>query len=359
MRFPRKINSHGFTLIEMLVAVSIFAVVATIASGLFINSFRISARTGLENQILNDATFIIERLARDIHENAIDYDEYFSRRVLGATNYGVNYGKYNTLFYHPGLNTSGGIGDFPEDIGEMCNDGVTPHEDNRQCDVDERTEDTLTPTSPYENATNGDPNSTTAFCNSWGDINSTGPTCGSGGIALTVPIAETELYLIAPDGGRKLIFAKEKIGGNSTAISVAELAGSDTNGDGTYDSFQCDPDEFTCNDLLPLVLPLPDDLTTTDDAGSGHARNFIPLSPLTADIRSLYFYISPLEDPYRATGEDIAREPQKVTIVMEIGPNTDTLQSRAAEEFKTLTLTRTVVSGVGEKVPAPRVNGVW
>ena len=340
---------------------------------MYVTAFRVSARANLENQVLSDARYLMARLADTIGENAIDYEEYYSREVLNSLDvatygYGQHYGAYGTNFYHPGRKSDGGVGVFPDDIGVYCNSDGDGDGSNDEwtsasgCTIDKRTEDKNTGKNPYVGRTS-EGKEATAFC----DEMRAGGDCGN----VDEYVAE-ELYLISPDGYKKTIFALEKINDMpSYALSAAILQGFDTDNDNIADQFDCDTTQgFDCtgeenDDVVEDAdgntlyrVPLPADLTTTDDADY-HAQNFIPVTPLRLNITSVKFYVTPKEDPRRAFDEPTTSVQQQphVTIVMEFKPNPDLVQGAAAQEFKTLRLQETVVSRVREvpKSPVSRV----
>ncbi|MBI4994919.1 prepilin-type N-terminal cleavage/methylation domain-containing protein, partial [Candidatus Peregrinibacteria bacterium] len=111
-------NTIGFTLIEMLISVSLFAIVVVIFSSLLIQTILSSREANAQNQIYEDARFLMQRIAREIRSGMVDYDEYYSQNVVipsnkGTDNFGQNYGKYYSSFYNPGSD---------EKLGFDCND---------------------------------------------------------------------------------------------------------------------------------------------------------------------------------------------------------------------------------------------
>lgn len=67
-----RINNHkGFTLVEMLIAISIFAVVATLASSLFSTFANNQKRTKVSQELLNNAQYALEIISREVKNNEI------------------------------------------------------------------------------------------------------------------------------------------------------------------------------------------------------------------------------------------------------------------------------------------------
>lgn len=67
---------HGFTLMEMLVALGLFSAVVVIATDLFFTFQKISRKTESLQRLTADARFITEAIARYVRENKIDYAAY-------------------------------------------------------------------------------------------------------------------------------------------------------------------------------------------------------------------------------------------------------------------------------------------
>ncbi|MDQ5970362.1 MAG: hypothetical protein QG603_139 [Patescibacteria group bacterium] len=64
-------NKTGFTLVEMLIAISIFAVVATLASSLFSTFANNQKRTKVSQELLNNAQYALEIISREVKNNEI------------------------------------------------------------------------------------------------------------------------------------------------------------------------------------------------------------------------------------------------------------------------------------------------
>ncbi len=64
-------NKTGFTLVEMLIAISIFAVVATLASSLFSTFANNQKRIKVSQELLNNAQYALEIISREVKNNEI------------------------------------------------------------------------------------------------------------------------------------------------------------------------------------------------------------------------------------------------------------------------------------------------
>ena len=256
-------KKSSFTLVEVLIAASIFTIVSLIAVTVFVNVIRIQRRVALENAIYEDARFMMERISREIRENTIDYEEYYNKALLpqegtfgslpglnGTNPYGNRYGCYAKRFYNPGS-------DGPEDgfFGAYCND----HSDaslpaNADCVIDKTTLDINTGQNPYTGSpipynNSGD---ASAFC----DNHFSTTSCSSPGSYNQ----QTDLYLINAGGTKKTILASKEISPDSPpgnaehALGLLRLTGQDSDHDGIVETWSgCDPasspgNEFCCSE---------------------------------------------------------------------------------------------------------------
>ena len=66
-------NNQGLSLVELLVAVSIFSILAVIIAGIYVAFSNSQARAQAGQRLLNDSQFALEAMAREIRDNAIFY----------------------------------------------------------------------------------------------------------------------------------------------------------------------------------------------------------------------------------------------------------------------------------------------
>ncbi len=355
--FVQRFTSRfGFTLVEIILASSIFAVVGLIAITVFVNVIRIQQRVNLENAIYEDARFMMERIAREIRRNTVDYEEYYNKLVENQP-YGHNFGCYASRFYHPG---SAGFGVGTGDFGALCNDG-TPATPN--CVIDKTTLDINTGTNPFEGNifhVPFDPNQADAFCDQQfgGSVSS----CGNLSESL-----QPELYLIDSRGTEKTIFALKNITSNPSdfVLAMLRLDGEDNDKDGIRESWTrstcvnrtyCCAPGFSCpaNPLDAFTAsgnigPL--EVSQTYQNGTLTYVGFVPISPSRTSIKSLRFLIAPLEDPRKAFGEDsgnIQQQPH-VTVVMTVEPASSALKNYQGAR-PSITLQTTITSRVFNEV---------
>jgi type II secretory pathway pseudopilin PulG len=356
-----KRGQEGQTLIELLVAIGLFATVSLLALQVFVNVTRIQGRIALENAIYEDSRFMMERITRAIRNNAIDYDEYFNKGLDSANQYGDLYGCYAAQFYNPGTGKPvtpkdpSHLNDTPGMLGALCNDDAA-YQGQDNCVVYKPSVDLNTGVFPYT----GYPNNTTtkdssnAFC----------PKIYNG--ACTVNSAQQsvqELYLIDKDGKIKSIFAKKKIknfgsGKDEYALGFLKLAGKDSNNDGITEQWRncggaktfCCASGFDCKDS-DKVGTLEN---TLDGVANGIYTGFVPISPLRSNVADLRFTISPTEDPRKAfaEGQSVVAQPE-VNIVLTVRPSQDQLNKYGnfdISDIPTITLQTTVSTRIQSEV---------
>jgi prepilin-type N-terminal cleavage/methylation domain-containing protein len=82
----KKMSQHtqGYTLVEMLVAVAVFALAFVTIGAIFIGYNTAQSRAGVSQKLLNEGNHILEAVAREIRMHAIDYNCIFSDICLRA-----------------------------------------------------------------------------------------------------------------------------------------------------------------------------------------------------------------------------------------------------------------------------------
>ena len=343
---------RGFTLPEVVIASFIFTVIGVIGITIFVNVTRVQVRIALENAIYEDGRFMMERIARVVRQNTIDYEEYYNVVAEGKS-YGELHGCYASRFYNYGSD-----GDF----GATCNDGVTLVKDDPDCVVDKTTLDINTGQNPYKGIgvpTNYKPEDANSVCDEAYNL-------PAGCIVPANPAAlhlRDELYLINNKGTTKTMFALKKVNSSPAefVLAMLELEGADDDSDGitetwvdtaggapTYYRDYC-ASGYDCDtptaDYTNQPTRLHDGYTTAAKLYKG----FVPVSPQRTTITDLKFYISPLDDPRKAFAEtDISLAIQQqphVTVVMSLQPADSQLAAFAGTP-PTITLQNTITSRV-------------
>jgi prepilin-type N-terminal cleavage/methylation domain-containing protein len=336
-------KNKGFTLIEVLIAASIFAMVSMIGATIFMNISQTERKTSLSNAIYEDARVIMEMLAREIRNGTIDYEEYYSVNVLEAEYYGVNRGVYGSRFYDPGYKYNGGDpvhGNNPEDLGTTCFDQAG---NPGSCDSKYTI---LFPLSVDKNMGKNFWNKATpsenAFCDN-----------GKGICDGSMP---DELYLISADGREKTILIKQQTATNDYALSMIRLEGIDKDTNGVVDIFTCES-SYNCSSVDATKFKHPSSPSyadiklpsTTINLFDINNSSFIPISPLRSSIEKLEFYISPKEDPYKAFSEAGVQYQPYVTIVLTLKPSEKEKANYPGNPPK-ITVQTTVSAGVKQKI---------
>lgn len=381
-------NTAGFTLIELLISVGLFAVVAVFVSSLMIDTMRASKDSNLQNQVYEDARYTMQKIAEEIRGGMVDYDEYYAQNVVGADNWGQNYGRYYSAFYNPGADTlkTGKVGLLGFDCNEEDSTSLTGWLRNKpSCKIQTKTKDKNTGQNPFDGKVGGsdDLKSENAFCGAVkyeitkgndtsltpiGNLPDGTSLCPAEDGAKT---AQQELYLISADSRQKTIIAKEKIGETKDnppepiyALSILRMKGEDSGEDGVVDKFTC-ADGFDCTDtggktagcLSDKTLPASraielnsnnDECDTKDLAFS---KDFIPITPFRINVTDFKIYISPAENPNYAFAEKDEQFQPKVSIVLTVEPNPDYTGSKTA--FQPITLEETISSKLLTPIKAP------
>jgi len=360
-RVKQKNQNSAFTLVEIMIATTIFAMVVIMGSQVYTNITQMSRKIEIQEYVFSEAEAAVSRIVREVQRSTVDYEEYYSRNVLWDENYGQNYGAYGSVFYDPG--TGGPLDDLVTLI-EDSGDGKTGGDgiDGASCDADDEyffTEDcTDFDTDTYDTSTgqhqySGAADDYNAFCVDEGDCNQF-----EWGF-------HNELYLIDAAGEKKVIFVLEnKDGDEENVISMVVLDGVDVDGDNISDYWECNED-YTCTvtvthddpDGVDVEYLVPDegDLTNEDIDDD----NFEPITPDSLNVTELSFFISPSEDPYRAFAEadQVTQQHPEVTVMMAIEPSAEVTSGLLGDEWSVI-VQRNASAIVFDVVPS-EYKGLW
>jgi prepilin-type N-terminal cleavage/methylation domain-containing protein len=397
----------GFTLLEVIIVISVFSIVSLVSINTFLTTFRVSQQTTVENTLLDDTRFIVNQLSNAIQSNTIDYEEYFSHCVMNDdcpnllysfdqedwetaskyTDFGRNHGYYSWQFFDGGLRDDENP-DSLDGFGTVCQEyipGTPPsiniHDyPNEACDT--------APLGYSEDVDTGEHGSvlSNAFCvqDQYQQLNTDGATIvkqdGHWGCLATAtethPEFETsntgtymmdELYLISEDGERKTIFALETVSTSGDKVlskveMVKDVQAQRADGESLpLFGFTC-ADRYFCNTTTTAVdqhsftgtamrAPLRTD-PYIYTAGEDIYQDFVPITPLRVNIKSLKFLVSPLEDPRRSFEEnaDDTKIQPSVMIFIEVEPSREYKSPFISRNFN-LKLQTTVTSGIINEVP--------
>jgi type II secretory pathway pseudopilin PulG len=269
-------SRKSFTLIELILATMIFTFLIVSASTVFVQIMRAHQRNNVENYLVTESRYLMERIVREIRKGTVDYEEYYSKDpdTLNASEYGLNYGSYAKQFFDPGTRHDGDTDVY----GYNCNGGSCSNPE----DITQSTIDNEIGTNPY-NGTNVDSytavtkNSASAI----GDYRS------------------SNLYLISSSGREKTYFIY-----SGTQLSLLKMTGDDTDQNGVVDKWNC-----------------ADGFGPGAEADKIEDDDFVNITPNDIEIVALKFSIHPLEDPYKAFAEPKSERFQpRITINMILEP---------------------------------------
>jgi len=353
-----KINKKAFTLVEVLIAMSIFTLAAIISTNILANTITTQKKTSIQNAIYEDVRIIMQEITKEIQNGTIDYEEYFSSSVIQETTtpkyYGINYGVYASRFYNPGKRADGIVDKNPQDLGYEC----SIFDANGNCTVIfTHSLDTNTGNFPYQ----GDPSESNAFCQ-----NVDGIYCNE---IVDNTVTVDQLYIIDSAGKEKTILAKQLIKGDDYALGLMKMTGYDLDQNSIMDVFSCKED-FNCEDDITKIknkikYPFIQEAggqnilrehnirlasqTTLTQAFSVNTSHFIPISPLRANIVDLKFIIRPLEDPFKAYNETEMQTVPSVTVIMEVGLS-KAEEEKYPGEFENFIVQSTIPVGTSQKI---------
>jgi prepilin-type N-terminal cleavage/methylation domain-containing protein len=84
----RKPSASGFTLIELIVAITIFAIIMVSIFAIYVNIVSTNKKLELTRALQDNVRLITETIAADVRERGIDFASYSS---MGAAGYGLDY----------------------------------------------------------------------------------------------------------------------------------------------------------------------------------------------------------------------------------------------------------------------------
>ena len=354
---------QGFTLIEVLVASSILAILTPLLTGVLVNMTRDDTYARLNNLLLSETSHLMELIVREVKAGTLDYPEYYNYYVLngGGTlfdntspddTFGSNYLVYGSRFYNPGAPAGspneqgmnlGGLADPTsgppaDNLGTWCttvSGGYAPVTDE-DCEGQpslEYTEDIATGRNPYEGEITTLPTQASAMCDSSSEMF----TFSRRKCTFTSTTDEHEtnmLFLVSPDGTKKTMIGREawydtlsQPEPTGYTASLLRMTGSDEDSDGVNETWQCAEGFFCTTDAQTNMNPATDpdandltDISSFTDTVPSMFYDFVPITPPSISVTNLTFYIAPLEDPHKAYNEfDNRVQPQVyVTITAQL-----------------------------------------
>lgn len=365
MKFLKR--KSGTSLVEVLIAISIFTLASLITSVMLFETVKLEKRSTIQNALYEDARLILQQLTNEIQRGTIDYEEYYNMYVVqgalvdtpaSGQYYGINYGVYGSRFYDPGMRLDGALTENPRDLGVECSfpDNAPSIDD---CEVVYTlSTDLNTGMNPYNAETVDAMTSSNAFCDQ------------TLGACTDVGVME-ELYLIDSTGTKKTIIGRKLVNAQGDyVLGIVRMRGLDVDQNGVIDTFTLS-DEFVPESPIDassslvwldpadrggIIVPPRNDLSTAFNAES----YFAPFTPLRINVMSLRFIINPVEDPYKAYGETAMQSHPSVTIIITV-ELAEQWQADYPGTLEPITVQTTVAAGVlgGIATYPPTSNMGW
>ncbi len=338
-------SKRGFTLLEVLIAASIFAIVGVLATTIFTNLNRDKQRITSRSLLYDDAQFILDELSRKIISNTIDYEEYHNQLVLQGKP-GMNFGRYAAKFYYNLKNgTADCVDQLKDDNKKSCvNTGKNPSSGGLPDNANAFYASGVAPMGDSANI----------FCKGFLPFHT----------STKYHACVKQLFLIDGSANQKTLIARERIDWGSASkpqesFILAQISMIHPETSDKKITFQklytcktsscsnkksVDPSQFINMPSKPsasieLLIPDVKDLEATSEIPKGatipdqnliakaYEKDFIPFTPSRINVKDISFYITPVEDPNKAfaeANENVGMKTNihqpKVTIVLTVEP---------------------------------------
>ena len=357
----KKRTKKGFTLVEILVVMSIFSLVSMVALNAFFSSYKVQQSSSAQNALILESRILMDKITTLIAENKIDYEEYFRQCVVlkkcplinaasaqlnANDSYGQEDGLYAWQFFDPGYKDAArankdGFGllcqkadlaliDFPS--GE-CSSG--PLRFSEDINVGKFF---LDPGPGTFNAFSAGKYQGNNFSGQATDEP------GQVNILQEGSAIVSQLYLKDPESRQKMILAQEKHADNAVVsqlvldnMGLESIQNNEVTVLSNHGNFSCN----NCVDHLGLRSDF-----TDEDAGSLFEQA-VPISPFRLNIQELWFRIEPLQDIENFfTQPETEKIAPNVTVFMRIkASNASSLPILSNTNFDYV-LTSTVVADI-------------
>lgn len=364
----KKLYQFGFTLVEVLIALTLSGLLLTVLISTFFDTYIFSQEMAVRTSLLSDSKILLDTMAQEIKEGRVDYEEYFQQCVVddgtgrhcpnddvlmasvdAFDTYGKDHGLYEWQFYDGGVYYEGS-NEKKDGVGALCQkpDGAGGYElvrvPNPDCVSGSLSYSEDFNTGVFEGA------SSSAICSARyqpfsNSVQELQYRAGNGACNATLnKNVFSELYLINNDETRKTIYAREKISENGYGLSKLELVadGAVSSGGLELVNFVC-AESYNCTGMNGVDRS---DLHSKE-LGEDILDNFVPVTPLKVTVEDLKFIVSPMEDAGKAYGEfsQNAQVPSRVTILMTLKASPDYFVFGLSDDYE-LKVQRTVVASV-------------
>ena len=74
-------SSKGFTLIELMISITVLGLIMGISSSIYVNFFGSMRNLKAANNVYGESRFLMERVVREVRNGTIDYEEYYHQNL--------------------------------------------------------------------------------------------------------------------------------------------------------------------------------------------------------------------------------------------------------------------------------------
>ncbi len=105
----------GFTLLEMVVATAIFAIVMVVYVGIYLATVRANSQITVTQKVQNELRYILESISREVRLGSIDYDFYEGTWTSQNTVLAIKDNSDNNIYFRGGLSGANGVAQMSYD----------------------------------------------------------------------------------------------------------------------------------------------------------------------------------------------------------------------------------------------------
>ena len=308
----------GFTLIEILVVMSIFSLVSMVALNAFFSTYKVQMKSSTTNALISESRILMDKIVTIIKDNKIDYEEYFYQcnvlKKCPLINYQINLddnskfgnsdGLYEWQFFDPGFRDPNG--NNIDSFGLVCqnNQGAYIDYPSQECSSGPlRFSEDIKIGRFFINGQNQSAFSIQNYNNNQA-LGTKSEVAGKQYIDIGEAVIVSELYLKSPDDNKKHILGLE-LYNDMKMVSQLDLVVAGAENGFNSNEFVCSP-EFDCG---IAKKGLRNDFYDNENLFK-YAK---PLSPFRLNIESMWFKIEPLNDREHFFAGNI-KTPQTVTV---------------------------------------------
>lgn len=323
-------SRSGFTIIELMVALTVLTLLTLFAGQVYLNYTSTSRDLQAGNLVYEEGRFLMERIVREIRQNAVDYEQYFNQNIqsvlLSDSAYTDNYCSYHSFFYDSG--PDGDPATFQDNESRGSRNADLEDEISNTHNLDPAA---VRPVEAELYLINLGGNKRTILTRAGKNVN--GETLGKVGL----------LRMIGKDFGNDHLNGRDSY--NGLLPNDSSCFPDERENDGFIDSWECDPD-FPCKKNQITI-------STSDPACEGYTHvisndplnpnySFVDISPDAINVVDLRFIIRPQDDPWKAYNMNEIQIQPHVTIQLTIEANPTLVDISNEKHVPSITLTSTV-----------------